>query len=282
VKDRLFLTGLRIPCIIGIFGWERRRKQDILLDLEFPADVRRAARRDRILEAVDYKKIAKAAIAFVEKSRFKLVETLAQKLADHLLDRFQLAEIFLRVSKPGAIRDSKNVGVEIIRRSPSRPGSLAYFSLGSNIEASLHLNNALKEMRKRFDVRATSNIYETSPVGGGKKQPLFLNMAVAVETDEPPQKIREWIAWLEKKEGRVPTKNPHAARTLDVDLLLWKEKKVRTRPHRLPHPDITSRAHVLFPLLEIAPGLVIPGNKKSLVELAAGFKRKPGIFRRIT
>jgi 2-amino-4-hydroxy-6-hydroxymethyldihydropteridine diphosphokinase len=281
VNDRLFLTGLRIPCIIGIFDWERRRKQDILLDMEFPADIRRAARRDHIRHAVDYKKIAKAAIAFVKKSRFNLVETLAQKLANHLLDRFQLGEIFLRVSKPGAIRGSKNVGVEITRRSPARPGGLVYFSLGSNIEPSRHLSNALREMRKRFEVQAVSGIYETSPVRGGKKQSLFWNLAVAVDTDEPPQKIRRWIVGLEKKEGRVRTKNPHAPRTLDVDLLLWKEKTVRAQSYRLPHPDIALRAHVLFPLLEIAPGLIVPGFRKSLVELAADFKRKPGIFRRV-
>jgi 2-amino-4-hydroxy-6-hydroxymethyldihydropteridine diphosphokinase len=280
-EDRLFLTGLRIPCIIGVFDRERKRKQDVLLDLEFPTDARRAARRDLIEEAVDYKKIAKAAIAFVQKSHFRLVETLAQKLADYLLERFRLQEIFLRVSKPGAVRGSKNVGVEITRRFMSPAGSRVFFSLGSNIDPSFHLNNALKELRRRFEVKAVSSVYETSPVKGGKKQPLFLNMAVAVETNETPQKIRRWIAWVEKTEGRERAKDPHAPRTLDVDLLIWKQKIARAKTYRLPHADIATKAHVLFPLLEIAPGLVVPGFKKALVELAVDFKRKPGIFRRL-
>jgi 2-amino-4-hydroxy-6-hydroxymethyldihydropteridine diphosphokinase len=283
-ENRLFLTGLRIPCIIGVFDWERKRKQDVLLDLEFPADVRRAARRDRIQDALDYKKIAKAAITYVEKSRFKLVETLAERLAEHLLERFRLAELFLRVSKPGAVRGSKNVGVEITRKAgifPEEPGKLVYFSLGSNIDAFLHLENALKQMRERFHVQALSSLYETSPEGGGKKQPLFLNRVAAVDTEESPVKIRRWIAALEKSEGRIRARDRYAARTLDVDLLLWKNRVVRSKAGRLPHPDVVSRAHVLFPLLEIAPGLVVPGLKKSLVELAASFKRQPGIFRRV-
>jgi dihydroneopterin aldolase len=116
MADKIFLEKLEIPCLIGIFDWERRIKQKITIDLEFPADIRKAARRDRIEDALDYKKIAKATIAFVSKSRFHLLETLAERLAARLLKKFKLREIKLRVSKPGAVRGSKNVGVEILRR----------------------------------------------------------------------------------------------------------------------------------------------------------------------
>jgi dihydroneopterin aldolase / 2-amino-4-hydroxy-6-hydroxymethyldihydropteridine diphosphokinase len=254
----------------------------VLLDMEFPSDIRKASRRDIIQEALDYKKIAKAAIAFVEKSRFHLIETLAQRLADHLLERFQLEEIFLRVSKPGAIRGSQNVGVEIKRRLQadlSQPERLVFFSLGSNIEPSLHLGNALREMGERFAVQTVSRVYETSPVGGWKKRPFFWNMAAAVETENRPEKIRRWISGLEKKEGRIRTKNPNVSRTLDVDLILWKDRVIHKKAYCLPHPDIATRAHVLFPLLEIAPTLLLPGSGKPLMELAACFKHKPGVFR---
>ena len=116
-KDRIFLTGLEVACIIGIFDWERKIKQKVRIDLEIPTDVRKAARRDRIEDAVDYKKIAKRTAAFVRASRFYLIETLTEKLAGMLLKEFRLKEIKLRVSKPGAVRGSENVGIEITRKA---------------------------------------------------------------------------------------------------------------------------------------------------------------------
>ena len=116
MKDKIFIQGLEARCIIGIFDWERKTRQKITVDLEFPADIRKAARRDRIEDTVDYKKIAKYTLSFIEKSKFSLVETLAEKLASDILKKFKLREIKLRLSKPGALRFSKNVGIEITRR----------------------------------------------------------------------------------------------------------------------------------------------------------------------
>src|SRR6267154_25309 len=83
-KDHIVLTGLKISCIIGIFEWERKQKQDVIIDLQFPCDARKSARMDNITDAVDYKKIAKTIIAFVENSKYQLVETLAERLAQLL------------------------------------------------------------------------------------------------------------------------------------------------------------------------------------------------------
>lgn len=116
MSDKIFLEGLEVACRIGIFDWERKIRQHVLIDLEFPAEVRRASRRDRIEDAVDYKKIAKHTIAFVARSEFYLIETLTEKLAQSLLRTFRLPEIRLRVAKPGAIRGAKTVGVEIVRK----------------------------------------------------------------------------------------------------------------------------------------------------------------------
>ncbi len=116
MRDKIFLHGLEVRCVIGIFGWERKIRQKVTIDLEFPAGIRKAAKTDRIEQASDYKKIAKHTIAFVEKSRFRLIETLAEKLAGSLLQEFSLPEITVRLSKPGAIRGAENVGVEILRR----------------------------------------------------------------------------------------------------------------------------------------------------------------------
>ncbi len=115
-KDRIFLIGLETRCVIGIFGWERRVKQKVLVDLGIPADGRRAARRDRIEDAVNYKAIAKRLLAEIPKTRFRLIESLSEFIAGLCLKEFNLPQVTVRVSKPGAIRHAQNVGIEITRR----------------------------------------------------------------------------------------------------------------------------------------------------------------------
>ena len=113
--DRVFLRGLAVQTTIGFIEWERHVKQTIVIDLEIPVDCARAASTDHVTETVDYKSIAKRTIAFVEGAEFKLVETLAHRLATTLLAEFDIAWIRLVVNKPGAIRGSRDVGVEIER-----------------------------------------------------------------------------------------------------------------------------------------------------------------------
>ena len=113
--DRVFLRGLTAECIIGFIDWERRVRQTVVIDLELPVDCRHAAITDEVADTVDYKKVAKRVLAFIEASEFKLVETLAQRLALLLLEEFSLEWVRLQVNKPGAIRNSRDVGVTIER-----------------------------------------------------------------------------------------------------------------------------------------------------------------------
>ena len=114
--DRIFLRGLTAECIIGFIDWERRIKQTVVVDLELPVDCARAAATDEVTETVDYKRVAKRVLAYIEASEFKLVETLAQRLVELLLAEFALDWVRLSLSKPGAIRSSRDVGVSIERR----------------------------------------------------------------------------------------------------------------------------------------------------------------------
>lgn len=113
--DRIFLRGLEVECVIGFIEWERRVKQTVVIDLELPVDCRAAARVDEVDATLDYKKVAKRVIAFVEGTQFKLVETLAHRLALLVLEEFGVERIRVSVNKPGAIRGSRDVGVEIER-----------------------------------------------------------------------------------------------------------------------------------------------------------------------
>jgi dihydroneopterin aldolase len=124
-RDTIFLRGLEVECIIGFIDWERRVKQTVVIDLELPVDCRRAAVRDEVEDTLDYKKVAKRVIAFVEAAEFKLVETLAQRLALLLIEEFNLDWMRLSVNKPGAIRGSRDVGVSIERTRADLPESAA-------------------------------------------------------------------------------------------------------------------------------------------------------------
>ncbi len=113
--DRIFLRGLAVDCVIGFIEWERRIKQTVVIDLELPVDCRAAAVRDRVEDTLDYKKVAKRVIAFVEASSFHLVETLAERIAQLILAEFALAWVRVSVNKPGAIRGAREGGVTIER-----------------------------------------------------------------------------------------------------------------------------------------------------------------------
>jgi 7,8-dihydroneopterin aldolase/epimerase/oxygenase len=113
--DRIFLHGLTTECIIGFIDWERRVKQSVVLDIELPVDCRRAALSDDVADTLDYKKVAKRVLSFVEGSEFQLVETLAHRLALVILAEFALEWVRITLNKPGAIRHSRDVGVVIER-----------------------------------------------------------------------------------------------------------------------------------------------------------------------
>ncbi|HEX6834602.1 MAG TPA: dihydroneopterin aldolase [Rudaea sp.] len=113
--DIVFIEDLRIETVIGIYDWERKIRQVVSIDLEMAFDNRKPAASDRIEDTLNYKSVSKRLIAFVENSHFELVETLAERCAQIVREEFGVAWLRLRLSKPGAVRGSKAVGVAIER-----------------------------------------------------------------------------------------------------------------------------------------------------------------------
>ena len=118
-EDTIFLQNLRVETIVGIWDWERKMRQTVSIDLSMGADIRKAAASDEIDSTLNYKLVAKRVQQFVEGARFKLVETMAEKIAALVLDEFDMPWIEVRVSKPRAIRNAENVGVVIRREKQS-------------------------------------------------------------------------------------------------------------------------------------------------------------------
>ncbi|MBA4722522.1 MAG: dihydroneopterin aldolase [Alcanivorax sp.] len=113
--DIVYINDLKVDTVIGIFDWERRIRQTVSLDLEMAADISKGAATDHIDDALDYKSISKRLIAFIEDSEFQLVETLAERVAALVLEEFNVPWLRLRLSKPGALRGARDVGVIIER-----------------------------------------------------------------------------------------------------------------------------------------------------------------------
>lgn len=113
--DKIFIHALKSEAIIGIFDWERQVKQAVFVDLEMAIDVRKAAASDAIEDTLNYKRVAKRLVAFIEGSSFHLVETLADRIAMLVLEEFGVESVRVVLSKPGALRSSRDVGVAIER-----------------------------------------------------------------------------------------------------------------------------------------------------------------------
>ena len=119
--DIIFLHGLKIDTVIGIWDWERKIRQSVVIDLDMAANIRAAAETDRVEDTLNYKQVAKRLQKFVADSDFQLVETLAERVAGIVTDEFGVAWVRVRVNKPGAIRGARDVGV-VIERGEHKDG----------------------------------------------------------------------------------------------------------------------------------------------------------------
>ncbi len=115
--DTIFLRDLRVETIVGVWDWERKIRQTVSIDLEMATDIRRAAASDSLDDTLNYKLVAKRVQQFVAESSFQLVETLAENIAEVVLNDFEVPWVEVRVNKPGAIRGARDVGVKIRREN---------------------------------------------------------------------------------------------------------------------------------------------------------------------
>lgn len=117
--DKVFIEGLEIDALIGIYDWERRIRQTLVIDLEMGFDNRRPAATDNIEHTLNYKAVSNRLQEYVRASDFGLVETLAERCAEIVLQEFDVQWLRLKLSKPGAVRGARAVGV-IIERERTR------------------------------------------------------------------------------------------------------------------------------------------------------------------
>ena len=114
-QDKIIIKDLLLRGIIGFQDWEREKKQDIRINVTLLTDMRTPGETDDPADALDYKRITKAIIAHVDETGYQLVEALATAIARICVVDHDAARAIVRVEKPGALRFSRSVGVEIDR-----------------------------------------------------------------------------------------------------------------------------------------------------------------------
>ncbi len=301
--DKVFIEGLEIEALIGIYDWERRVRQPLQIDLEMAFDNRVPAASDAIADTLDYKAVSKRLIAFVSQSAFGLVETLAERCAALILDEFAVSHVRLKLSKPGAVRGARAVGV-VIERSravrtampapdvAAKPASAAtlpqlarpaakkkpaskfqaatcpaYLSLGSNIDAGVNLRKAIAALRQRFGEVTVSPVYRTP--AEGFTGPDFLNAIAIIESDVHPFALNDWLHDLEIRQGRDRRDASYSDRPLDVDIIYFGDLVLEgPGDFQLPRPEL-HHAYVLKPLADVAPDFVDPVRNTTLARLWA-------------
>ncbi len=128
-----------------------------------------------------------------------------------------------------------------------------FIALGSNLgDRAQHIRDALRELAEAGDIRvlAVSSLHETDPVGGPPGQPRYLNAAAELATDLEPHTLLQRMQAIEQRHGRERT-IPNGPRTLDLDLLLYRDRVLDEPDLCVPHPRMWQREFVLKPLAEI-------------------------------
>lgn len=113
--DIVFIRDLKVHASIGVFDWERRISRPLYIDVDMAADLSRAAQSDDIADALDYAAVSQRIIELTDASRFQLLESLAEQIATALQSEFGIPWLRLQISKPGAVRAARSVGVIIER-----------------------------------------------------------------------------------------------------------------------------------------------------------------------
>jgi len=151
--------------------------------------------------------------------------------------------------------------------------ALAFVSVGSNIDPETNVRLALLRLRQEVSLWSISTVYRTAPLGPEGQAPYY-NCVVKLETSIPPLDLKlRVLRGIEAALGRVRTSDRYAARTIDLDLVLYDDLAMTTEELTLPDPDIVRRPFLAAALRELAPDLVLPGTKIGVDEAASALPR---------
>ncbi|NLL72719.1 MAG: 2-amino-4-hydroxy-6-hydroxymethyldihydropteridine diphosphokinase [Clostridiales bacterium] len=264
--DCITISDLEVFAYHGVLKEENTLGQKFLISAELFMDIWEAAREDDISKSINYAEVCKEIDGYLRANTFKLIETIADRLARHLLRRYKpLREVNIKVKKPWA---PIMMTLDTVSVSAKRSWHNVYLSLGSNLgNKEDNINKAIQLLNDQEDCRVIckSSLKVTKPVGP-VEQDDFLNGALYMQTILSPMELLRVIASIESqlKRERVIHWGP---RTIDLDILLYDDEIIQSSELTIPHIEMANREFVLEPMVEIAPWLRHPIFGKTMKEL---------------
>lgn len=263
---KINIDDLEVYAYHGVLNEEKTMGQKFLISAEMTLNNTSTSYSDDINQSVNYADVCNLIYRVTQETQFNLIETLAETLAERiLLEYYKIRSVKINVSKPSAPIQYHfgKVCVEIMRSWHT-----AYVSMGSNIGDKHHyLNGAIKDIASNplCRVVAISDFIDTKPVGN-VPQDNFLNGCICVETLYSPHEFLELLHNIENKAGRKRTIK-WGPRTLDLDIVLFDDITLSDGLLTIPHIEMHKRFFVLKPISQIAPYLIHPIYKCTILEL---------------
>lgn len=264
--DKIKIYNLEIFAHHGVYQEENVLGQKFVISAVLHTSTRKAGLTDELEDSVNYGEVSHFIKKFVEEHTWKLLESVAEHLAQALLLEFPLlSRVELEIKKPWA---PIGLPLETVSVEISRGWHTAYIALGSNMgDTKGYLDMAVRMLRERRDCQVTkvSDYLVTKPYGG-VKQDDFLNGALELRTMLEPEELLEALHEIERAANRE-RKLHWGPRTLDLDILLYDDLVLDTPDLHIPHIEMHMRDFVLIPLAQIAPWKRHPLTGKTVEEM---------------
>ena len=271
--DCIEIKELEVYCHHGVLKEENVLGQKFSVSIILYTDTKMAGVSDDLEQSVDYAKVSYFVKERMEEKNFKLIEAVAEYVAENVLLSFPLVQrIRVEIKKPWApiLLPLETVSVAI-----ERGWAKVYLSIGSNMgNREEYLQTALEKLRQERTIRGVrvSDWIETEPYGY-VEQASFLNAAVELETLESPDSLLKILQKIEAEGGRERTIH-WGPRTIDLDIVLFGDVVMQTEMLTIPHREMHLREFVLRPLAQLAPWVSHPVYHKTVSELWEQLRRK--------
>ena len=279
--DRIELRGLRAFGRHGVYDHERADGQEFVVDVRLELSLESALRSDAVTDTVHYGELAERVSDIVAGEPADLIETVAGRIADAVLEDPRVDEASVTVHKPSApiAVAFGDVSVTVSRRHEN----IAVLSLGSNLgDRTGLLESAIEAISRLPSVSITrkSPVVESSAVtleGVDDEKPAYLNQVLIVRTGRGPLDLLQALQSIESDHGRVRQER-WGNRTLDLDIIDYNHAQMNLPGLELPHPRAVERAFVLVPWASADPDAVLLGHG-SVAERAAAIADQVTVVR---
>lgn len=266
MNDIINIDGLEIFANHGVLKEENSLGQKFYISIKMILDLEKAGKSDDLLNTINYAEVCDFTNKFVKENTYKLIETVAEKLAEKLLERYELIkEITISVKKPWA---PIGYPIDCVSVEITRGWHQVYLSIGSNMgDKKENLDYAVRRLNELTCVKklVVSDYITTKPYGV-TEQDDFMNAAIGMMTTLSPYELLDCLHEIENERGRE-RKVHWGPRTLDLDILLYDDIINEDKNLIIPHIDMTNRQFVLEPLAKIAPYAIHPIKRMTVAEM---------------